>query len=353
MRSALALLCGIAAVGCSGAREPADAATPLDVAGDAPSPPRTRGEVRVEACSSLGTGPEPCFYTFAYDPAACPDGRCARLLVYFSGGQESCPDLDPPGGYLAHYSAAGYVAVCARDFETGDGSGTFPRHLEASRLDALVRAITSDPDIARGWTGEDLLFSGVSHGASGPMIAIAQGDAARADLWRGSRYTAACFYDGTYDAPGLLRTLHDEECGGTAILSYRRAYERYCAWPSSAGLLPASWPDPASCDTADTRADTLVGAPFSAFLHDFALVECGSGLTDFCGALLRPLQPADVLPGAPIERLCSEIQASPGYTCELVSRPDTGHVQCSLDAASADDCNAWFRRRLVAEGITP
>jgi hypothetical protein len=354
----------LAATGC-GAPGPAasdadahDAASSVDATDASVAPgdggvPRTSGVVVLDACTTLGTGSEACGYSFVWSPAACSSGRCRRLMIYFSGGQESCPAVSPAAGFLAHFADAGYVAVCARDFDTPTGSATYPRHLEATRLDALVHAITTDPDVSAAWTGEDLLLSGVSHGASGPMIAIAHAGAERAAAWRGSRYTGACFFDGTYDAPGLLQFDHDQACDSHAIVSYQRAWSRYCAWPAGADPdVPASWPVPATCSTADTAADTLTLADVTALpIHDFQLIECGSMLTERCGDVRTPLRAADVLPASSITQLCTHIAASPGYTCTLGSHPLTGHVQCGSDAESLDDCNAWFGAQLASHGF--
>ena len=151
--------------------------------------PRPSGIRTIDDCSALGVGSEACSYTYVWDPSRCTGRACKRLVIYFSGGQETCPDVTNPNSYLAHYTAQSYVAVCARAFETSTGSAQFPRHLEAPRFDALVGTITSDPDVLAGWSGEYLLFSGVSHGASGPVVTMATQAFDDQPSWKGSAYT--------------------------------------------------------------------------------------------------------------------------------------------------------------------
>src|SRR5581483_8991884 len=162
MRTACLLL---ALAGCNhndagsdgGAPDLAIAGGGADLAGVAPVP---SGTTMLAACASLGLGAEQCSYTWQFDPTQCANQGCKRMVIYFSGGQESCPPVTSTVSYLAYYKNRGYVAVCAMDFETATGSGTYPRHKEAPRLDTLVKAITSDPNLRGAWSGEFLLFSG-------------------------------------------------------------------------------------------------------------------------------------------------------------------------------------------------
>jgi hypothetical protein len=356
MRAALLAVLVLAACGGDDSSSSADAAPPSADAplGDAPStdaPPAAKdGTKTLDACAALGLGSEPCSYTFEYDPAMCAGRACKRLVIYFSGGQETCPDPSSQISNLAYYRARGYVAVCARDFVTGDGSGQFPRHAEAPRVDALVHAITSDPDILAGWSGEYLLLSGVSHGASGPPIAMATSTFDDAPAWHGSAYTGACFFDGTYDAPALLDFLYTNQCTTlTSDLPYARAYGRYCPFGGN-GNQPATWPLPSTCATADTAADTITQvAPEELAIHDWKLVECGSALAACSGGLANQ----DVLPAASIQALCADIAggAAAGYTCELGSFPSTSHVACGIDATTIGVCDDWFEAQLASHGL--
>jgi hypothetical protein len=332
VRSFLPLIA--AALGCGQTGAAQDAAPAQGGAG-----------VRTVDCSALGTGGEACSYTFAFDPTTCANRGCKRLVIYFSGGQESCPDPGRGNSYLAYYRERGYVAVCAMAFQTSTGSGQFPRHKEAARFDALVRGIAADPAIQGAWSGEHLLLSGVSHGGSGPVVAMATTAFDDQPSWRGSKYTGACFYDGTYDVPGLLQFHASNQCRTIgSVVPYERTYSRYCAWPARAGgNLPATWPAPATCANADTMADTVASASVDAFaIHDWKLVECGSAL-DPC------LQ--DVLPAPAIAALCARIAATPGYSCAPESFPNIGHIACGIEASSIGSCHAWFDQQLVKRGF--
>ena len=323
---------------------PAAATHDAAVAPSPDAPPASSGVRTVAGCGALGIGSEPCSFTFVWDPERCTGRACSRLVIFFSGGQESCPEVDSQ--YLAHYRALGYVAVCALPFESADGSAVFPRHLEAPRFDALIGAITSDPDVRAGWSGEYLLYSGVSHGASGPVVAMATGTFDDQASWNGAAYTGACFYDGTYDAPALLAFDFTNQCTELppSKVSYKRTYSRYCAWPGNAfPNLPATWPAPSTCSTADTASDVIGGGSVGAFaIHDWALIECGSQ---------RTACDLDVLPAASIHALCDGIAATSGYSCAFESFPDSSHVACGIDADTQPRCSAWFEAQLTDHGF--
>lgn len=269
----------------------------------------------------------------------------ACSVIYFSGGQETCPDATTSSSYLVHYTAQGYVAVCARAFETSTGSAQFPRHREAPRFDTLVRTITADPDVLAGWSGEYLLFSGVSHGASGPVVTMATQAFDDQPGWKGSAYTGGCFFDGTYDVAGLLDFGFTNQCKqASSVVPYERTYSRYCAWPATAnGNLPATWPQPSSCATPDTAADTLTTVSVGDLaIRDWKLVECGSALSP-CAQ--------DVLPAASIQALCDRIAAAPGYTCDYASFRTSSHIACGIDASTIGSCSSWFEAELAGHGL--
>jgi hypothetical protein len=328
-----------------------DAADAAPVAADAAPVAHASSGVRtIAACADLGVGTEACEYTFVYDAARCLGARCSRLVIYFSGGQESCPDAASTTSYLGYYRDQGYVAVCARDFESSTASDEFPRHRESPRVDLLVKTITSDPDVRAAWSGDALLFSGVSHGASGPVVTMATSTDDDQPSWKGRAYTGACFYDGTYDAPGLLALDYTNECLElTSVVSYERVYSRYCAWPPSArGSLPRTWPAPDTCPSPDLALDTVNAASVpSLAIHDWKLVECGSALPLCSG----PLTGQDALPAAPIKALCDGIASSAGYTCAFGSFPQTSHIACGTDPATIGVCHDWFEGELAARGL--
>jgi hypothetical protein len=163
--------------------------------------------------------------------------------------------------------------------------------------------------------------------------------------WKGTKYTAACFLDGTYDAPGLLQFESSNQCRTLgSVLPYERTYSRYCPWPAGAnGNLPATWPPPEGCANADTMADTLTSVDATSFaIHDWKLIECGSALAPCT---------QDVLPAGPIAALCDRIAATPGYTCARGSYPSVSHIQCGIEASSLDACHSWFSASLAVRGL--
>jgi hypothetical protein len=295
------------------------------------------GTNAVSECATLGSGSQKCDWTFLYDPDACAGEKCSKLVIYFSGGQMSCPDPKDPSSYLAQYASLGYVAVCARLYEDSTGSSQFPYSQEASRVNLLVRAIAGSSTIRRYWDGKYLLHSGVSHGATAPVVAMARGNYDEDPSWKGSVVTAACFLDGTYDVPALFGFLRGNSCApAVSVLSYERAYSRYCSW--SGGILPVTWPSAASCNTAATQADSLGGLNVTSLsIPHWKLVECGSSL----GPCLQ-----DVLPGSSIQSLCATIDGSSEHTCSFESHPSISHVGCGIETSLIQSCDGWFKSLL-------
>ncbi len=290
------------------------------------------GEETIAACSGLDSGSEPCLWAWRADPAACGGKLCDKLVIYFSGGQMSCPEASNDESYLAGFEARGYVAVCARLYETAEASGEYPYNLEAKRADLLVRTVMEHPKIKAAWSGKHLLITGVSHGATTPVIAMAR--TPFDDTWKGTGKVGACFLDGIYDIPALFDHLRTNKCGKiNSVLSYQRAYGRHCKFPEDA-TFPSKWPQPSDCATEAVKADTVaaVGAtPFA--IKDWKLVECG-----------RDMDPCreDVVPGAPIEALCSGIDGKDGHHCAFASEPQKTHIECGSAVVAVPHCGEWF-----------
>ncbi len=227
---------------------------------------------------------------------------------------------------LAGYASRGYAAVCINYFETPEGSSARPYLAEASRLDLSVREATTGPWASSYWTGDDLLLEGISHGATAPVILMARTPLDDAPHWHGRRLTAGCFFDGSYDQAATANLLATGAAGDrpcTTPVPYTRILERYCA------------PDDATCDLAsnpDALADTLTTVSPSTFaIADFKLFECGSALRPCLG---------DIIPSAPIETLCSLIDASADHSCTFASLPNDSHLTCHAD--HYDACRSWF-----------
>jgi len=300
------------------------------------------GSREISECSQLGSGDQSCFWHFQLNPKACSNNSCQKLVIFFAGGQNTCPDPTDDDSDLALYVRKGYIAVCARIYEDSEGSAEFPYYLENQRVDLLVQKITSDSIIQNSWSGHYLLFSGVSHGATAPVISMARDNFDQQSHWKGSRYTAACFFDGVYGIQPLILFLNFNDCyfsrhpDNPPIVSFERVADRY-------GCDPSGPP----CLTTDTVADSLVNPANSVTvdisdfaIQDWKLIECGSGGAD--NYLNRCIK--DVLPASTIVGLCQGMDDDPNHSCELRNLPAETHIFCSR--TEARQCQEWFDARL-------
>jgi hypothetical protein len=267
------------------------------------------------------------------DGSACREAPCERLVVVFSGGEMGCESGRGYRTVLDGYAARGYAAVCINYFDTPEGSGAAPYLDEAARIDLAVREATTGPWARTYWTGRDLLLEGISHGATAPVILMARTAREEAPHWHGTRVTAGCFFDGSYDQAATAALLRTGAAGGqpcTTPVSHARGLARYCG-PGATS---------ATCDlTREPKAlaDTVTEVPPEAYaIHDFKMFECGSG---------RPPCSGDIIPGPPIAALCNGLDAAPTHRCSFVSLPEDGHLTCHANAW--DQCRAWF------EGLLP
>lgn len=294
-----------------------------------PKPPAVGTFTQDECLGETGVD-ETC--TLVADASACTAEKCSKLVVVFSGGDMGCVSGKGYKDVLAGYASRGYAAVCINYFETSEGSGAKPYVDEASRIDLSLREATTGAWAQAYWTGEDLLLEGISHGATAPVIAMARTTLDDAPHWRGSHFTAGCFFDGVYDTlatESLLATgaLGMKPC--TLPVSYQRLLERYCGPGATAS----------TCDLASSakaKEDSITEVSPDAFaLHDFKMVECGSAL---------PACTGDIIPGAPVESLCANLDASPTHTCAFGSLPTDSHLTCH--ANEYDSCRVWFESLL-------
>ena len=326
------VLCLVGSCGDDGST-PRDA--PLDTAAsDAPAdavelvPAKT---FDVAACAQTDTGTRPCSVEVSLDPAACANRACDKLVIYFAGGGQTCPQP-----ILEAYVAAGYVAACVLLFGDAQEAGHYPYNAEAARTDLSIRATTGDPLVLAAWSGAKLLISGSSHGATAPVIAMARTTDDDAPGWKGTALTAACFMDGIYDIVALDALLGTGDAGQPCppppqgVLSHARAIGRYY---DADPLVHSCANNKCACDpthSPELDEDTIVGVAPSAFsITHWKLVECGSAL---------PACSGDVVPAGPIQALCSAIDASPDHACQLQSLPNTPHGMC----APAAVCASWF-----------
>ncbi|HEY8073498.1 MAG TPA: hypothetical protein VIF62_05300, partial [Labilithrix sp.] len=222
------------------------------------------GTVKLDACKGLSGSTEAC--TIVADATACTSAKCTKLVIVFAGGEEGCAAT---GGYaevMKKFGADGYAAACIDTFETATGSDSAPYVDEAPRLDATVKAVTTGAWAQRYWTGEGLLFAGISHGATAPPIVMARTTLDDQAPWRGTKKTAACFFDGSFDQAATSQFLTTNNC--TAPVSYQRWNSRYCGAGAS------------SCDltmNAKAQQDTITAVAADAYaIKNWKLVECGS-----------------------------------------------------------------------------
>ncbi len=286
-------------------------------------------------CRGMGGVAEACALHWDVDTTRCGPGGCDKMVIFFAGGGMNCGPLAP---ILRSYRDGGYVAVCARIFETATGSGAIPYAAEADRVDALIRGATSQPRLRAAWTGRHLLISGVSHGATAPMTAMARSRLDESSGWRGADTTAVCLFDGIYDIGVLDQALATGAPGGgqctaaNGVLSHARAIGRYYAQDP---VLHSCANTRCACDprhAPELDADTIVGVAAADFALDhFKLIECGSALD--------PCQ-EDVVPAAPIEALCRSLDAAPGKSCQFESMPNDSHNLCAF--TGRDRCRLWF-----------
>ncbi len=296
----------------------------------------------VTTCNGpTGAPNEPCFWYYKVKKTT----PAKKLVIFFSGGEMRCDENfnGLPGnrqfirGYdlaLSRYADDGYIAVCAGLFKSSQGAwielGAIisPYVHYSQRMDVLVKAIT-DTLFKRGlWDGENLLLSGVSHGATAPVIAMARTSVD----WKGSSKTAACFFDGIYSAVEQDRYWwqNQQTCGD---LRDQGICKRYLSTSS------CEYPIPITGDVADDTLSDVTGGNFK--IKDWKLIECGSALARAC----PPLLTGDVVPKEPIEALCTALQNN-GASCVLDPLPYLSHATCASDNQGVDKCRLWFNSKI-------
>jgi hypothetical protein len=306
--------------------EDGDARLLVDGGSDAGTAPPASEPIVIDGCLGQTGVAERC--TLITNASACTTTPCSKLVVVFSGGEMGCATGAGYGDVLAGYASKGYAAVCINYFDTSTGSGTAPYIDEAARIDIAVREATTGTWAQAYWTGRDLLFEGISHGATAPVILMTRTDLDDQPHWRGSHFTAGCFFDGSYDQVATAKLLESGALGGkpcTIPVSHSRGLERYCGDQETG----------TTCDlttNAKAQADTITDVlPATFAIADFKMFECGSAL---------PACSGDIIPGPPIQQLCQRLDQSPTHTCTFVSLPTDGHLKCHV--SEYDQCRTWF-----------
>lgn len=299
---------------------------------------RSQGQVTVHSCSGMNGVSEPCYWRYEYNAPACGQGACSKMVIFFSGGEMNCDDSygNPNtvyGKILDAYAQDGYVAVCAGTFITNKGGQSTPYSQEATRVDALVKNIRASSDILKVWNGDQLLFSGVSHGATAPVTTMAQTTLDEQAAWKGAKTTGACFLDGMYDTVAADAFLQNgtprAQCNAlhTATACARYFNTSSCSAVTQTNALAAQ--------------DTIVHVNPSVFtISHWKLVECGSALPA-CGVQGNPTA-GDALPAAPIQQLCTSIQGASQQSCTFGSLPDQSHQMCAGTPQGINQCQSWF-----------
>jgi hypothetical protein len=289
------------------------------------TPPSASGQIVINDCSGLSGVNEKC--TLVTNASACTGSKCSHLVVIFSGGEMGCVSGSGYTTALNTYASNGYAAVCINYFDSSTGSGDVPYIDEASRIDLALKEATKGSWANSYWTGEYLLLQGISHGATAPVILMARTSLANGAHWKGSKFTAGCFFDGSYEQVATATLLATGTLsGGPCVtpVSYTRGLERYCGTGATG----------ATCNlntNAKAQQDTISTVSVNFAVKDFKMFECGSS---------RPVCSGDIIPGAPVLDLCNNINATPGFTCSFTALPNDGHLTCH--ANEFDQCRTWF-----------
>ena len=294
-----------------------------------PSTPPATGQIQMDSCIGLSGVNERC--TLITNASACTTNKCRKLVVIFSGGEMGCISGAGYQNALNTYATNGYAAVCINYFDTPVGSGDVPYVDEASRIDTAVKEATTGAWASAYWTGEHLLLQGISHGATAPVILMARTNLASQTHWHGSLYTGGCFFDGSYNQIATANLLKTGAIGGnpcTSPVSYTRGLERYCGPGATTATCQLS-------TNAKAIEDTITNLSISFSIHDFKMFECGSA---------GPTCTKDIIPGVPIQDLCSTINSTTGYSCDFVSLPNDGHLTCH--ANEFNQCRIWFENKI-------
>ncbi|MBS1123952.1 MAG: hypothetical protein H6Q90_6180 [Deltaproteobacteria bacterium] len=318
-----------------------------------------------DACTAThGKDCGTCQYRIRFDRQQCSPSRpCANLVLLWAFmGCEG----DQVRGLFDDILAThpGYVAACVQPLYPGE---LLPTSLGAPERDITVMtelfaALHDDPDTGV-WTGENLLMTGCSAGASRyPVVAARYPDDAR---WLGSAKTAACFSD------GVVSVSYQDEYVGEAIgtggtscaARHGRIASAYsAASPTAVHSCTASGGGPCACDPAHAPRiypgdcgdgdcvgfDSIVEStptgfalaggvtPGSFAVTSWRLVSEGDGFRTTAQRCDR-----DVVPEAPFRGLCDAIDGDPNMSCSFVSLPESPHCGQYMQDLGAI-CVDWF-----------
>jgi hypothetical protein len=206
------------------------------------------------------------------------------------------------------------------------------------------------------WSAKRLLHSGVSHGATAPLVAIASRRAfeEHAATWTGSEKTAVVLFDGISNPATLEEWAAAQPIGSGCGLSHQRWVGRYqdgspLVHGCGNGACYCSDPERA----VDWEKDTVVlGStyPPSPYVCDDFTPEAGEILYRFvsCGAASAAGAcsfSGDIIPDAQQLLPFQALDACPGVTATYASYPSCTHVQCGgWDACGGRDAVQWLEQ---------
>ncbi|MFP6687119.1 MAG: hypothetical protein VB934_20520, partial [Polyangiaceae bacterium] len=231
------------------------------------------------------------------------------------------------------FVGAGFVAVCAQPFESFEAAGLYPYADEHERKHLIMQRIRSD--VASLWDGTHLLISGLSHGATAPVLAIGRRQAFVKDaaVWMGSTHTAVVMFDGVSN-PAALEKWAANGVGAVCEGHHKRFVGRYgdgspaahncsnnacyCSSPPS----EASWDDDTFGTIAGGSANSYGCADFAPTTGNvlWRFVACDGGPSGSCGT--------DTVPKEQQQAAFKALDGCANTTASFESFPNCNHGQC-------------------------
>ncbi len=335
-------------------REAGSDRSPLPDLGAWPASGIVRRPIDLAGCLGQGPGSEDCHARVAIDAGRCsPKKRCDRLLVFWAGGEQGCAS-GLYNGILDHHAGEGFVAACAQPFASSGEAGRYPYHQELERMHALMIAIRALPEVAAIWDGSRLLISGVSHGGTAPLAAIAAGSTlrTRAAVWTGSAGTAVVLYDGI-SSPAALDAWAAQQ--SSCELWHLRIVGRYgdgspLLHSCTNGACHCANPPHAADWLKDTVAlSSLAGGPKSPYGCEALTPAAGKVLYRFvsCGNALAAcnMLTGDLIPDEQQQAAHDGVMSCAGVEASYKSYPLCAHPACGTRLCGGDDTLAWLATR--------
>jgi hypothetical protein len=299
--------------------------------------------VSISGCDGFAPGSEDCHLRVMWNGMeCCRDRPCDRLVVYWSGGNQSCDNVDSNNigvfdSLLGQFVEQGFVAACAQPFTTDEEGGAYPYHMEWDRMHHLMQRLRNETsDI---WDGSRLLISGASHGGTAPMVMIASHRALRdyAPVWTGSTHTAVIMFDGISNPRTLEEWAGKQTVGSNCSLFHRRWVGR-CG--DGAPLLHSCSNNACYCSNPNHAVDWVLDSiipgsidPASPYTCDDFVQESKSTLYRFVscsgtpGAAVCGFYGGDIIPDKQQSDLFDALKTCDGVMASY-ARYDCPHILC-------------------------